>query len=661
MLETKPKVGSCPVCRGLGDLTATDIFCGAGGSSLGLESVCCRACGRQLIKVTQGLNHWDLAVEAHNANFPDADHDVHDVQVIQASRFRRTDILWASPECTHHAYCRGPKSLDPEADRSRATFRDIVRFTDYHYYDAVIVENVIEARLWCDIAAHGDRCSCGSAFNDWYKAMCMLGYEGKIIYFNSQFALPTPQSRDRMYVVFWRIGLPVPQLDFRPESWCSTCHNVVRGIQTWKPTKKGTARAHPGMHQWGRYGAQYLYSCPDCHSAVAPAVVGARAIIDPTLKAQRIGDRDKDLATKTRERIRHGIQRLSTLDPVAVQVGGHLFERRPGVRVWSINSPLRTVHGTAQMAVVTPGESLVVRVGGQNGNGRGISEPMQTVIGSDRQIGVVTPPEQEQLNLLVQARRSKQNATTSSTTGEPAGTVTGTPEAALVIPNREHAVGSSIDEPGGTVTTAPAQHMLVQVNRGDKKGEVRDRSQAIDEPTRTIAGHGELAIVEIRNHGSAHSLDEPGATVCGTGNHHGLLVYNGVPGFVRSLDDAAGTLTSRDKQSLLVPYYSTGVAHPIDEPTSTITSKDREALVVTEADVDDCLFRMLQWHELLRAQAPYDHVDGRPYELTARRKDARTGKMKELSNELRVKMIGNMVSSPVATMLGAAIVESLAA
>jgi hypothetical protein len=35
--------------------------------------------------------------------------------------------------------------------------------------------------------------------------------------------------------------------------------------------------------------------------------------------------------------------------------------------------------------------------------------------------------------------------------------------------------------------------------------------------------------------------------------------------------------------------------------------------------------------------------------------------MKELSNENRVKLIGNMVSSPVATMWGSAVVEVLAA
>jgi DNA (cytosine-5)-methyltransferase 1 len=139
-----------------------------------------------------------------------------------------------------------------------------------------------------------------------------------------------------------------------------------------------------------------------------------------------------------------------------------------------------------------------------------------------------------------------------------------------------------------------------------------------------------------------------------------MLVYNGVPGFVRSLDDAAGTLTARDKQSLLVPYYGTGVAHSTAAPMGAVTSKDRQGLVVTDDDIDSCLFRMLQWTELLRAQQMHEHGDGRPYQLTARRKDGR-GNVRELSNEQRVKMIGNAVSSPVAAMLGRAIADSLAA
>jgi len=283
---------------------------------------------------------------------------------------------------------------------------------------------------------------------------------------------------------------------------------------------------------------------------------------------------------------------------VNVSAGGQLFDRNGYASVWSVNA---TAHG-----------GLVVRAGGQNGNGRTTSEPMQTVIGSDRQVG-------------------------------------------LVVPNMNNNVPATVDEPVGSVTTGN-RHMLVKV-AGAHRGNPRPSS--VDEPTRTVAGHGELAIVSMRNHGGTTHEAEPVPALTAGGYHHGMLMYNGVPGFTRSLEDACGTLTARDKQSLLVPYYGTGVPHPTGEPMGTVTSKDRQALVVTDEDIDACLFRMLQWPELLRAQQMHEHSDGRPYELTARRKDKR-GNMRELSNEQRVKMIGNAVSSPVAAMLAHALSDTLA-
>jgi DNA (cytosine-5)-methyltransferase 1 len=636
--HTKP----CTVCASWGTLEATDMFCGAGGSSLGLEAVCCPACGRSLIRITQAINHWDLAVEAHNANFPEADHDVHSVHEIDPRRFRRTPLFWASPECTYHAYTRGRKSNSEEARRSRATFRDIVRFADCHRYDAVIVENVIEAQRWCDKRGHGKKCGCGSSFQAWFKAMTRLGYDGQVVHFNSQFALPTPQSRDRMYVVFWRHGLPAPNLDFRPISWCSGCAAVVRGIQTWKKPAKSSPRSQPGLFEWGRYGPQYIYCCPECTQPVAPAVTGAKTILDWTLPIERFGDKER--ADNTRERIRYGFVNQGRRQPIAVQVGGNLFERRPGVRVWSVEQPLRTVVGTQTMALVTP-------AGGQEAAARDAREPMHTVLGSDR--------------LAIVLRYGGQQPAPSAI-GAPMSTITAHDREIGLIVQTGGQTGSgrtptTVDEPVGTVL-GENHRMLVQVNRGDKNGNVRS-AHDLDEPARTIAGHGELALVELRGDpkrpgggNQAKTLDETVGAIAANGNHHGLLVYNGVPGFVRDLDDACGTLTARDKQSLLVPYYSTGVARPVGEPLGTVTTIDREALFVpTDAEIDDCLFRMLQWHELLRAQAPHDHLDGRPYQLTARTKDAR-GRYRELSNEKRVKMIGNMVSAPVATMLGAALV-----
>ena len=615
----------CLHCAGIGILEATDIFCGAGGSSLGLEHVVCPQCERPLIKVTQALNHWDLAVQAHNANFPNADHDVHDVEVIPARRFRRTPLLWASPDCTHHAYCRGPKDGTPEAERSRATFGDIVRFTAHHRYDAVIVENVVEARLWCDTAGHPRKCSCGSSYDAWFKAMCDQGYEGQIVYFNSQFALPTPQSRDRMYVIFWRDGLPRPNLDFRPHAWCTECEQVVRGVQTWKPASKGSTRER--IHEWGRYGQQYIYTCPNaaCGRPVAPAVVGAKSIIDWSDPGERIGDRTykngkpKDLAPKTRNRIKVGLERLQTTRPVTVQVGGNLFERQGYARVWSVDDPLRAVTGTSYTAVVTPDpEAVVLRYGGQAPAPRVVGEPMNTLTAHDREVGVV-------------------------------------------VPNMTHNTGRSTDEPVPAVTGGN-RNLLVQLNRGDKNGRVdesRTRQLELPMPCVTGAHRGEHALVSMRNHGDVKPVELPAQSICGGGYHHGLLVYNGNPGHVRDIEfEPCGVVKGRDSQALLMPYYGTGVPHRVEEPVGTVTTKDRQALVVTDADIDDCLFRMLKWTELLRAQMMHALPDGTPYQLTARRRDRR-GNFVGLSNELRVKMIGNAVSSPVATMLGYAVLGCL--
>lgn len=668
-----PKTPPCPLCAGLGVIEATDIFCGAGGSSLGLTYVCCPRCGRQLIHVTQAINHWDLAVQAHNANFPDADHDVHDVEVIPASRFRHTDILWASPECVNHTSCKGKRDDSPEAQRSRATFSDIVRFTAYHRYDAVIVENVVEARLWCE----HEECACGAEFDAWYQAMLAEGYEGQIVYFNSQFALPTPQSRDRMYVVFWRVGLQRPNLNFRPVSWCSSCETVVRGIQTWKRPSRGSCREL--VYEWGRYGAQYVYVCPNegCGQPVSPAVVGAISIIDFTLPIERIADKPPKLcrscgnyhpvACNTRRRIKVGWQNIGRRTPMQVQVGGNLYERDGYARVWSIDDPLRTVTATSSTALVTPAGSqdakarpvgepmhavtgserlaMVLRAGGQAPSGRHVGEPISTITAHDRQVG-----------LVMQAGGPTGSGRNARSSEEPTGTVMPDSHSALVLQNMRNNQGRTIDEPTPPVTTG-GNHMLVQVNRGGESG--GRRAFSVEEPHPTVAGHGEVGLVEFRGkHGSLRAAEEPMHTVTAEGTHHGMLVYNGVPGFVRELDDTAGTVTARDKQSLLIPYFRTGVARALGEPAGTVTTHDREALVITDADIDDCYLRMLQWPELLRAQAMDRHPDGAPYELTARRRNKR-GRMVELSNELRTKMIGNAVSSPVATMLATAVADVL--
>lgn len=84
--------------------TITDLFCGAGGSGLGAA-----AAGYRLV---MAANHWQLAIETHAANFPDADHDCADISQVDPRRYAATDVLWASPECTNHSQAKGKRRGD---------------------------------------------------------------------------------------------------------------------------------------------------------------------------------------------------------------------------------------------------------------------------------------------------------------------------------------------------------------------------------------------------------------------------------------------------------------------------------------------------------------------------------------------------------------------
>jgi DNA (cytosine-5)-methyltransferase 1 len=157
-------------------LTFTDIFCGAGGSSIGLT-----AAGLEL---TLAANHWQRAIETHAANFRDAEHLCADVNNYDMRRLPKTDVLWASPICTEISPAGGRKrrhtqgQLDlleqgPVAqagfERTRATFHDVIRATEVHRYSAVLVENVADVADGWEL------------FDWWVTGMKTLGYHVQFV------------------------------------------------------------------------------------------------------------------------------------------------------------------------------------------------------------------------------------------------------------------------------------------------------------------------------------------------------------------------------------------------------------------------------------------------------------------------------------------------
>jgi DNA (cytosine-5)-methyltransferase 1 len=355
-------------------LTMTDMFCGAGGSSTGATML-------DGISVKTALNHWDKALESHNANHPDTVHVQADIKETDPRYIATSDILWASPECTNHSVAKGKKRItnqadlfgdtlpDEAADRSRATMWDVPRFAEVHRYRAIITENVVDAAKWV-------------MFDAWLMAMKSLGYEHRIQYLNSMHAqhggLPAPQSRDRMYVLFWLKGNQAPDVEkyFRPKAYCGSCDEIVDAMQVFKKAE-----------QWGRYKAQYLYRCPKvaCKNAIVePGWLPASHAIDWSLRGDRIGDRKRPLAPKTVARIMAGLAKYGK-EPVSID----------SVRGSQILSAVNKEPFQTQTTAYT--RSLLVPVEGREGKqAQAAGEPLRTQT-TRNETGLLTSPRDHML------------------------------------------------------------------------------------------------------------------------------------------------------------------------------------------------------------------------------------------------------------------------
>ncbi len=439
-------------------ITMTDLFCGAGGSSTGAV-----ATG---VDVRIAANHWATAIETHNTNHPETDHDCADISQVDPRRYPRTDILWASPECTNHSVAKGRKRAgstpdmfeltlpDEAAERSRATMWDVPRFAEHHRYRAIIVENVVDAAKWV-------------LWESWRHAMRALGYRLQVVYLNSMHAqgrgLPAPQSRDRMYVVATREGERPADLDLlRPRALCPTC-GPVRAVQSWK-------RA-----EWGRYRAQYVYRCPSsaCRNQVLePAWLPAASAIDWSIVGQRIGDREKPLAPKTMARIEAGLRRYAR---------PFMTQHRHEYRTAALEGPAPTITASGNHL------GLVVPVEGRNGvNARPASDPLRTS----------TARLQDGLVVMLRGENAAKDS------GRPFDTFAANGNHhALVMRNNtargdQGQMSTPVDEPLRTLTTAGHQsliswdHMLVPYQS-------RSVPSSVGEPMQTLTTVDPAAITSL--------------------------------------------------------------------------------------------------------------------------------------------------------------------
>jgi len=171
-------------------MRAVDLFCGAGGSSLGAA-----AAG---VEIVAGFDIWPVAARVYAANFPRARFYLCDLASLDESDIRviRGDLgpvglLLASPPCTDHSPARGSRLPSPAGlDLPWCVWRFAAVFLPRW----IVVENVIGMRRWHD-------------YRPFLCALMGLGYRVRVCILDAA-DFGVPQRRRRLYVVCDREAEP---------------------------------------------------------------------------------------------------------------------------------------------------------------------------------------------------------------------------------------------------------------------------------------------------------------------------------------------------------------------------------------------------------------------------------------------------------------------
>lgn len=574
-----------------------DIFCGAGGSSIGIHEAG--------VEVKLAVNHDELALRTHAANFTRTRHVKTDISTCDPRKFPTTLGAWFSSSCTDHSVAKGNKrkglgaknlwgeienEIDDVEERSRATMWDVVRFSEHHDYKLVIVENVVDIRHW-------------RLYEPWLHAMTNLDYEHRAVYLNSMVAHPTPQSRDRIYICFWKKGNRRPDLEIRPRAHCRKCSQDVEAVQTWKN------RAKP----YGKYGErnQYLYCCPKCASVVTPYYYAAANAIDWSLPMHTVGDRRdpayrkrhnlRQIGDNTRRRIKIGLQKFSGRQFGIDYVHTARGDNEAGM-TWPMTGPMRTLLANRTLGVAVPFMVQPTHAGGDDRT-REVSQPLPTITTS-RDMSVVLPFLAELYGL-----------SDASPITDPLGTQTTVRHNAVIAPDgfltqtshepSESRVRSLV-EPMHTVTTMNGEQSLVLPSFISSYYTSSDSNHAVTEPLMTITAN------------DRHALITPKAAA---------FLF----GYYNRGENAAAV------SSVLAPMPTQCTrprGHYLVRPA-------RETVDVTDEDIDACGYRGLVSAEVGRGMAFPD-----TYIVLGNEDD-------------RVRQYGNAVTPPVAELLTERMIQSL--
>lgn len=415
-----------------------DLFCGAGGTSTGVENA--RYADEQCAKVVACVNHDANAIASHAANHPDALHFTEDIRTLELSplvahveRMKKIYpdalvVLWASLECTNFSKAKGGKPRDAD---SRTLAEHLFRYIESIDPDYIQIENVEEFMSWGDMDEHGHPISKdkGRCYEKWKRNVRKYGYDFDWRILNAaDYGAYT--TRKRFFGIFAKRGLPIA---FPEPTHCKDGKNDIFGrLEKWKPVKE---------------------------------------VLNFSDEGESIFCRKKPLAEKTLERIYAGLIKFVAGGKEAFIVKYNSMSRTGKYQAPSVDEPCPVVatQGRLALAKVNFVHSSFVSAYYGNGHNHSVEQPAPTVTTKDR------------LALVNSVFIDNQYGTGKPTSIElPVGTVTTVPKFNMVsckpwIMNTAFSnIGSSIEQPSQVITANRKWHYLMNPQFASAGGSVNN-------------------------------------------------------------------------------------------------------------------------------------------------------------------------------------------
>lgn len=439
-----------------------DLFCGAGGTSTGVENA--RYADEQCAKVVACVNHDANAIASHAANHPDALHFTEDIRTLELSplvahveRMKKIYpdalvVLWASLECTNFSKAKGGQPRDAD---SRTLAEHLFRYIESIDPDYIQIENVEEFMSWGDMDEKGHPISKdkGRCYEKWKRNVRKYGYDFDWRILNAaDYGAYT--TRKRFFGIFAKRGLPIA---FPEPTHCKDGKNDIFGrLEKWKPVKEVLNFSDEGESIFCRKKPLAEKTLERIYAGLIKFVAGGKDAFISRYNTARPQDTVKSIDEPC------GV--LTTANRFAkVQVSflSKQFSGQPDCKNISVEGPAGTITCKDHHAFVSAYYG--------NGHNHSVELPAPTVTTKDR------------LALVNSVFIDNQYGTGKPTSIEqPVGTVTTVPKFNMVsckpwIMNTAFSnIGSSIEQPSQTITANRKWHYLMNPQFASAGGSVNN-------------------------------------------------------------------------------------------------------------------------------------------------------------------------------------------